>query len=123
MQDIVFDSKILYFFLVIIVVVMGVQASLLWRIRNVLQALAMNSATILQYVRKNTSIDKKTRPNKKNTKSCRFCKHRLAYINTDKGPGAPEDFYHRCGLRDCTITLNDSCPFFEAEVEADKDTF
>ena len=123
MQDIVFDQKILYFFLVIIVLVMGVQTTLLLRIRNVLQALSMNSETVVQYVRRIASKDKQTRTNKKNTKSCQFCKHRLAYINTDQGSDIREDFYHRCGLRDCATTLNDSCSSFEAEIEADKDTF
>jgi hypothetical protein len=119
MQDIVFDQKILYFLLLIIVVVMGVQTSLLLRMRNMLQALAMNSETAVHFVRRIASSDKKTRPNQKNQKTCQFCIHRLAYINTQKGPATQEDFYHKCELRDCTISLNDSCPFFEE----DKNTF
>jgi hypothetical protein len=104
---------------------MGVQTTVLLRMRNVLQALAMNSATLLHYIRKNAPIENKNRltKKKKNKKSCQFCKHRLAYINTEKKSGATDDFYHRCGLRDCEVSLSDSCPFFEKEVETDKDIF
>lgn len=119
MQEIMFDQNIPYLFLVIILVVMGIQASLLLRIRNILQALAMNSDTMIHHIRKITSIDKKNEANQNILNSCQFCKHRLAYINTAKSPNTQEDFYHKCGLRNITISLDDSCPFFEE----DKDIF
>ena len=117
MQEMMFEQNIFYFFWVIIAVVMGVQAYLLLRMRNVLQALAMNSDTVVHYVRKIASVDKKAKPNQNILKTCQFCKHRLAYINTAKSQNTPEDFYHKCGLRNITISLNDSCPFFEEDKE------
>ena len=119
MQEFVLDKNILYLFLLLIVVAMGVQAYLMLRMRNVLQALAMNSDTVVHYVRKIASIDKKSKPNQNILKTCQFCKHRMAYINTAKSPNTQEDFYHKCGLRNINISLNDSCPFFEE----DKETF
>jgi hypothetical protein len=119
MQKMVFDQNIIYFFLAIIAVVIGIQVYLLSRIRNVLQALAMNSDTVVHYIRKIASVDKKARSNQNTLKTCQFCKHRLAYINTAKTHQTQEDFYHKCGLRNVSISLNDSCPFFEE----DKETF
>lgn len=123
MQGIVLDQNILYFFfLAVMAIVMGLQARLLLRIRNILQALAINSETVIQYVRKIASLEKMAAPNQNTSQTCQtcqFCKHRLAYINITKGLNIQEDFYHKCGLRDCEISLNDSCPLFEE----DKDTF
>lgn len=121
MQELVVEQYqyILYFILMTIVVVVGVQTSLLLRMRNILQALAMNSDTLVHYVRKAASTDKKTRPDEHISKSCQFCKHRLAYIHTPKSPNAQEDFYYKCELRNISISLDDSCPLFEE----DKDTF
>jgi len=122
MQGIVLDQNIFYLFLAIMTIVMGFQARLLLRIRNILQALAINTDTAVQYVRKIAAIEKMAGTNQnisQTSQTCQFCKHRLAYINITKGLHTQEDFYHKCGLRDCAISLDDSCPLFEE----DKDTF
>jgi len=57
----------------------------------------------------------KEKPNPTPAFTCQFCKHRLAYIDTAKGPNIQEDFYHKCELRNCSVTLNETCPLFEED--------
>ena len=130
MQELVLDHRMLYFIMAVIVAVMGIQARLLLRMRNILQALAMNSETVVQYVRKIASTgNKKTAPVKAQEpgkKTCQFCKHRLAYIHIPDGVAFREDFYHKCGLQDTDVSLNDTCPLFEEDknsFEEDKNIF
>jgi hypothetical protein len=114
--------------MMLFIVVMGIQARLLLRIRNILQVMSMNSETVVQYVRKIASITGKDAvPNKASTQTatqtatqmntCQFCKHRLAFINTTKGPNVQDDFYHKCEVRDCSVSLSDTCPLFEEDKE------
>lgn len=124
MRELVIDQNILYFFMMLFIVLMGIQARLLLRIRNVLQALSMNSETVVQYVRKIASIagkdavpSKSPAPTATKKNSCQFCKYRLAFINTTKGPNVQDDFYHKCELRDCSVSLSDTCPLFEEDKE------
>jgi hypothetical protein len=119
MGEIGLNQHVLYFLLAFIAAVIGIQTYLQLRIRNILQALAMNSDTMVQSMRKMVSPGKKAEPNENSLKSCQFCKHRLAYINIEKNSGAEEDFYHKCALRNAIISLNDSCHAFEV----DKDIF
>lgn len=120
MRELVIDQNILYFMMMLFVIVMGIQARLLLRIRNILQALSMNSETVVQYVRKIASVTAnetalKEKPNSTPTNTCQFCKHRLAYIDTAKSSNIQEDFYHKCELRDCSVSLNETCPLFEED--------
>lgn len=128
MQELVLDQRLLYLIMAIIVAVMGIQARLLLRMRNILQALAMNSETVVRYVRKIATTDKKkATPGKESVKkTCEFCKHRLAYIHIPSNGNFREDLYHKCGLQDITISLNDSCPLYEEDknsLEEDKNIF
>jgi len=106
--------------MMLFVIIMGIQARLLMRMRNILEALSMNAETVVQYVRKIASIGSKGADLSGNqdptpTNTCQFCKHRLAYIDTVKGPNIQEDLYHKCELRKCPVSLNDTCPLFEED--------
>ncbi len=119
----VLDQNLVSFFLVFIAVVVGVQAYLQMRIRNVLQALTMNAETAVHNIRKMVPVGKKSYQHvgqnieEKSSTSCQFCEHRLAYINIEKSPNLQEDFVYRCALRDITVSLDDSCPSFAKEKE------
>lgn len=120
MRELVIDQNILYFLMMLFVIIMGIQARLLMRMRNILEALSMNAETVVQYVRKIASIagkdaDLSGKPNPTPTNTCQFCKHRLAYIDTAKGLNVQEDFYHKCELRNCSVSLSDTCPLFEED--------
>ena len=124
MGAVVLDQNIVSFFLVFIAIVVGIQAYLQLRIRNILQALTMSADTVVHNVRKMASIGTIGKKHyseteqifeEKTSNSCQFCKHRLAYINIEKGSNFQEDFVHRCALRDVNVTLDESCSSFEKD--------
>lgn len=116
MQQLTLDINLVNFILVAMAVLLFAQAYVLLRIRNILQAIAMNFDSIIYFCRKfagNANQQNKVKDTV--PKTCQFCKHRLAYINTGKADNSEEDFYHRCGLRNINIALNDSCKQYEAD--------
>ena len=120
MKELWSQDNLVYFFLTALVVFATVQTYVLMRIRDLMHAMSMNFDSMAYYFRKSNTPPRSANPVKSNAntlRTCQFCKHRLAYINTAKSQNTPEDFYHKCGLRNITISLNDSCPFFEEDKE------
>ena len=119
MQGISIDVNLVHFMLVIMVVMLVIQAYVLIRIRNVLQAVAMNFDSIIYFLRRflNQKEKAKTEDTEKiqMAKTCQFCKHRLAYINTSQTSENEENFYYRCGLCNINVALSDSCVHFEKD--------
>lgn len=109
------DANLIYLGLVVCLVVMGFQTIVLMRMRNLLQAVSQNFESVLYYFRKFLQQSQQMTPVAAAPKTCQFCRHRLAYINTSKTRQDENDFYHVCGLRNKNITLNDSCEAFEIE--------
>ena len=120
MQGEAFNTNLVYYLMVLMVVVVVAQVYVLLRIRTILQAIAMNFDSILHFLRKyvqttstNETATQKTVSSKA---TCQFCKHRLAYINTSQTNESEGSFYYRCGLRNINITLADSCVHFEKDM-------
>ena len=109
------DPNVVYFFLALIVVLLGAQCYMLMRVRNIVHAMGMNFHTILYFTRKLTQSGAAT--GQTATRTCQFCKHRLAYINTSKTRADEEDFYFKCAIRNANITLDDSCDRFDPDPE------
>lgn len=118
MQESFTDSTLAIILLGIIAITLLVQVYLLMRIRNILQALAINLDSSLHFWRKNISAPRQAATAPATPPICQFCKHRLAYINTGESDEGQEEFYHRCGLRNIAVRLNDSCNHFEADPSA-----
>lgn len=122
MQGFSIDNNLIHFLLVVMVVLLIVQAYVLLRIRNILQAISMNFDSVIYFWRKFISSQEKSnkapRTQPKVTKTCQFCKHRLAYINTSKTRDDEENFYHRCSLRNIDVSLRDSCTHFEQDTSS-----
>jgi len=122
MQGFSIDNNLIHFLLVIMVVLLIVQAYVLLRIRNILQAISMNFDSVIYFWRKFISSQEKSKKapqtQQKVTKTCQFCKHRLAYINTSKTRDDEENFYHRCSLRNIDVSLRDSCTHFEQDTSS-----
>lgn len=112
------DSTLAIILLGIIALTLLVQVYLLMRIRNILQALAINLDSSLHFWRKNVSAPNLAAKAPATPPICQFCKHRLAYINTGESGEGQEEFYHRCGLRNIAVRLNDSCNRFETDPSA-----
>ena len=86
------DQNIISFFMVFIAVVVGIQAYLQLRIKNVLQALTMNADSVVHNIRKIAGESKKnSTPDQAVSNTCQFCKHRLAFINIDKNNNPEEE--------------------------------
>ncbi len=122
MQGFSIDNNLIHFLLVVMVALLIVQAYVLLRIRNILQAIAMNFDSVIYFWRKFISSQEKsknvTQARPKVSKTCQFCKHRLAYINTSKTREDEENFYHRCSLRNIDVSLRDSCIHFEQDTSS-----
>ncbi|MGH1364617.1 MAG: hypothetical protein ACRBF0_13735 [Calditrichia bacterium] len=119
MQELLTNSNLAYLILAAFLLLLVSQVYLLLRIRNVLQALSMNFDSTNYFVRKlvnRPAAPEKKAPANQDCKTCQFCKHRLAYINTGKTTSEDEDFYHVCALKNMHISLADSCENFEEEV-------
>jgi|GEM_PF-2266941 len=118
MRELLTNPNLAYLILGSVLLLMVSQVYLLLRIRNVLQALSMNFDSTNYFVRKLVNRPeeqkKKSNPNE-DCKTCQFCKHRLAYINTGKTSSEEEDFYHVCALKNMHISLADSCENFDEE--------
>lgn len=117
MQDLAIDSNLVNFLLVVVAVLLILQAYMLLRIRNMLQAIALNFDSITYLMRKlsaASALGGKTASGQF-PRTCQFCKHRLAFINTGKTSAEEDDFYHRCSLRNINVSLEDSCPKFETD--------
>ena len=117
MQEQWINSNLVNMLLGIIAVILLVQAYVLIRIRNLLQAIAINFDSIMHYWRKLASYHTSDAAQQTTLKTCQFCKHRLAYINTARSKEGEDDFYHRCGVRNIYVRLEDSCPRFEKEAQ------
>lgn len=116
MQGQFFSQNLGYMLLGLIAIGLLVQTYILVRIRNILHAMTLNFESLLYYTRKLVAPNnKQEKPHRQPAKACQFCKHRMAYINTGDVKEAGEDFYHRCGLRNVQVRLDDSCQEFEAE--------
>ena len=118
MQELVFDNNLLAILLILVVGVLVVQAYMMLRIRQILQVLSIHADSLMYYFRK--LLSREALPYNAASqmpKTCQFCKHRLAYINTTKTSHDANDFYHRCGLRNVNITLSDSCEQFQTDKE------
>ncbi|RMI00527.1 MAG: hypothetical protein D6681_11260 [Calditrichaeota bacterium] len=120
MQELLFDNRMWPMIGILLLLILTVQMYLLMRIRNILQAISMNFDSVLYFLRKfahSQSPQKSDKSAPRMRKTCQFCKHRLAYINTSKTRSTEEDFYHVCGLKNIHISLNDSCDQFEKDEE------
>lgn len=115
MQDIIIDKNLAYIFLIVAAVLLVAQAFVLLRIRNILHAIAMNFDSALTAWRKFAAQSSAGKDESPIPKTCQFCRHRLAYINTSKTKNDEEDFYHRCDVRKVNIALDDSCQHFERD--------
>lgn len=115
MQESITENTLAVILLGIIALTLLVQVYLLIRIRNILEALAINLDSSLHSWRKNISASRQVATAPTTPPICQFCKHRLAYINTGESSEGQEEFYHRCGLRNIAVRLNDSCNRFEAD--------
>ncbi len=118
MQDVLIDKNLVNIFLVVVVVLLLAQALVLLRIRNILQAIAMNFDSAMTAWRKFTASAAINKDEPQIPKTCQFCRHRLAYINTSKTKNDEEDFYHRCEVRKVNISLDDSCQHFARDTES-----
>lgn len=120
MENIFFDQHVGYLFLIVIALLLFAQAYVLLRIRNILQIISMNFDSILYFCRKilsNQSARKSYKSEHHVPKTCQFCRHRLAYINTSKTKTDEDDFYHVCALRNLPIELDNTCNKFELDDE------
>ncbi len=119
MQGFSIDNNLIHFLLVVMAGLLIIQAYVLLRIRNILQAIAMNFDSVIYFWRRYIASQQQDKPGApevpKPAKTCQFCKHRLAYINTSKSSDDEENFYYRCGLRNINISLRDSCAHFEQD--------
>ncbi len=115
MRDLLLNDNVAYTFLLIFVLLMFAQTYILLRIRNILNAISLNFESIIYFCRKFAQTSNESKPASTIPRTCQFCKHRLAYINTSKTRNEEEDFYHVCGLKNVNITLTDSCEKFEKE--------
>lgn len=120
MQGLSIDHNLIHFLLVIMAALLVIQAYVLLRIRNILQAIAMNFDSVIYFWRKYVATQehgtkKAAAGVPQMAKTCQFCKHRLAYINTSKSSDDEENFYYRCGLRNINVSLRDSCTHFEQD--------
>ena len=119
MQGFSIDVNLIHFMMVVMVIMLVVQAYVLLRIRNILQAIAINFDSVIYFCRRfmNNKEDgaATAQSRQKAAKTCQFCKNRLAYINTSKAKENDESFYYRCGLRNINVSLNDSCVHFERD--------
>ena len=116
MKELWSQDNLVYFFLAALVIFATVQTYVLMRIRDLMHAMSMNFDSMAYYFRKSNAPAKSANPVKSNAntlRTCQFCKHRLAYINTSKGENEEEDFYHVCGLRNVNVSTGDSCENFE----------
>jgi hypothetical protein len=120
MQGEAFNTNLVYYLVVLMVVMVVAQVYVLLRIRTILHAVAMNFDSILHFLRKymQSSPPKEMSAQKMISAqhTCQFCKHRLAYINTSQTNESEGSFYYRCGLRNINITLADSCVHFEKDM-------
>lgn len=112
------DPNLLLFLLTLIVVLLGAQVFLMMRMRNIIQSIGMNFHTLLYFARKLTQGNAPATAT--TARTCQFCKHRLAYINTSKTRADEEDFYFKCALRNVNITLDDSCDRFDPDPDLPK---
>lgn len=120
MENLFFDHHVGYLFLIVIALLLFAQAYVLLRIRNILQIISMNFDSILYFCRKilsNQSARKNIKPEHQVPKTCQFCRHRLAYINTSKTKTDEDNFYHVCALRNLPIDLDNTCNMFELDDE------
>ena len=99
----------------ILVLLLGVQIYILMRIRAILRVIARNLETISSLFRKSLQFDRKEPRRREIPPICQFCKHRLAYIYSNKNENQVEDIYYKCGLRNIHVSLSDSCERFEVD--------
>ncbi len=99
----------------ILVLLLGVQIYILIRIRAILRVIARNLETISGLFRKSLQGERKEFRRKDIPPICQFCKHRLAYIYSNKNEAQVEDIYYKCGLRNIHVSLSDSCERFEVD--------
>jgi hypothetical protein len=121
MHEQFFGNNLGYIISGLITIVLFAQTYVMLRIRNILQAITMNQDSLLYYMRKLTNFDKRKKTSATTFNTCQFCKHRMAYINSGDSKNVEEDFYHRCGLRNIQVRLEDSCRQFEAEKSSESE--
>lgn len=117
MQDHIFEGNLVDLFFVVMAILLLVQTYILVRIRNILSAVSLNFEALVKLCRKLMAGNAESRKRPAIPRTCQFCKHRLAYINTAKTRSDEEDFYHRCAVHNRNISLDDTCSQFDHEMD------